>query len=103
VLLLNTVLTVSTKAGGHRGHGWEEFTSAVLAAVATRPEPVAFLLWGKLAQRCVQDIDLSAHVVLTASHPSPLSVRGFRGKAGFQDANRALMARGADPIDWSLF
>jgi uracil-DNA glycosylase len=103
VLLLNTVLTVGSEAGSHRGRGWEEFTSAVVAAVAKRPEPIAFLLWGKPAQRSVQAIDLSAHAVLTASHPSPLSVGGFRGKAGFQGANRELLVRGADPIDWSLF
>ena len=102
VLLLNTVLTVGSQAGGHRGRGWEEFTSAILKVIARRPDPVAFLLWGKAAQRCVKDVDLTTHIVLTAAHPSPLSVRGFRGKAGFEGANQALLTRGADPIDWSL-
>lgn len=102
VLLLNTVLTVGSVAGSHRGRGWEEFTGAVLTAVTQRPDPVAFLLWGKAAERCVRDVDLSVHIVLTAAHPSPFSIRGFRGKAGFNIANRALLANGAEPIDWSL-
>jgi uracil-DNA glycosylase len=102
VLLLNTVLTVGPEAGSHRGRGWEEFTGAILAAVARRKDPIAFLLWGKAAQRGLRDIDVTSHTVLTAAHPSPFSVRGFRGNAGFDIANRALLAHGAEPIDWSL-
>jgi uracil-DNA glycosylase len=51
VLLLNTVMSVeSGRAGSHRGRGWEAFTDAVIRAVAARPGPVVFLLWGAHAQ-----------------------------------------------------
>lgn len=47
VLLLNTVLTVRQgDAGSHVGHGWEQVTSAVVDAVAAKPGPIVFLLWG---------------------------------------------------------
>ena len=50
VLLLNTCLTVRAHyANSHNGHGWEQFTDAVIKAVDEKPEPVVFLLWGSPA------------------------------------------------------
>src|SRR5262249_8127663 len=47
VLLLNAVLTVRAhKPNSHKNHGWERFTDAVIQAVADRPQPSVFLLWG---------------------------------------------------------
>jgi uracil-DNA glycosylase len=108
VLLLNTVLTVEQGlAASHRDRGWERFTDAVIRAVATRPEPVVFLLWGAHAQKkaaLVKSVDRDArHLVLTAAHPSPLSARnGFFGSRPFSQANAFLTAHGGPPIDWSL-
>ena len=51
VLLLNTVLTVRAgMANSHRKLGWETFTDAVIGALNSREEPVAFLLWGASAR-----------------------------------------------------
>lgn len=102
VLLLNRILTVGAKAGSHRGHGWEAFTTAVIRSVNDKEGPVAFFLWGRAAQSVEPLIDSSRHVVVKAGHPSPLSVRYFRGRAGFSRVNRELVARAAEPIDWSL-
>jgi uracil-DNA glycosylase len=102
VLLLNRVLTVGAKAGSHRGHGWEAFTTAVIRSVNNKKGPVAFFLWGRAAQSVEPLIDSSRHVVVKAGHPSPLSVRYFRGRAGFRGVNLELVARAAEPIDWSL-
>jgi uracil-DNA glycosylase len=106
VLLLNTVLTVREGyANSHRGKGWERFTDAIVRAVADNERPVAFLLWGRAAQRKVRLIN-GRHVVIRASHPSPLSVtRGqtpFRTSRPFSTANAKLAALGQPPIDWSL-
>ncbi len=52
MLLLNSVLTVRMgQAASHQGRGWERFTDAVIRAVAARPEPVVFILWGAYAQK----------------------------------------------------
>jgi uracil-DNA glycosylase len=102
VLLLNVVLTVRQgEPDSHRRQGWEKFTDAVVRAVASKPESVAFLLWGRKAQRKAASIR-EPHFALRASHPSPFSVRGFRNRRPFTTANRELERRGAQPIDWTL-
>ena len=107
VLLLNAVLTVEQgQAGSHQGHGWEEFTDAVLAAVAARPEPCVFLLWGSHAQRkarSVPGLAMSHHLTLTAPHPSPLSAhRGFLSCRHFSQTNAFLAAQGRGEVDWRV-
>ena len=107
VLLLNTVLTVEGgKAGSHQNRGWETITDAVIAAVAAKPDPCVFLLWGGQAQKKAMRVPKlanadSGHLVLTAPHPSPLSAhRGFLGCGHFGKANGFLKAHGRAVIDW---
>ena len=104
VLLLNTTLTVRAgQAGSHQGKGWERFTDEVISAVAAKSDPVVFILWGASARRKRPLITGAHHVVLEAPHPSPLSAHnGFFGSKPFSQANKALVAAGRDPIDWSL-
>lgn len=74
VLLLNTCLTVEEgQAASHSGRGWEVLTDAVIRHVASRPQPVLFMLWGAHAQSKRALIDTNRHKVLVANHPSPLS------------------------------
>lgn len=74
VLLLNTCLTVEEgQAASHSGRGWEVLTDAVIRHVASRPQPVLFMLWGAHAQSKRALIDTNRHKVLIANHPSPLS------------------------------
>lgn len=100
VLLLNRVLTVQPgQPGSHRGHGWEEFTAAAVTALAHRGGPLVAILWGRDAQ------GVQAHLpgvpVITSAHPSPLSARrGFFGSRPFSRANAALLAQGAQPVQW---
>jgi uracil-DNA glycosylase len=106
VLLLNTVMTVSQGiANSHKEKGWEPFTDAIIRMVAAKLEPVAFLLWGRAAQR-KRRLIRGRHVVITASHPSPYSAtRGqtpFRTSRPFSTTNAQLAALGQPPIDWSL-
>ncbi len=104
VLLLNAVLTVRAgEAGSHAGRGWERFTDAVIGAVDGGPAPVVFLLLGNRAQEKASGVDWSRHVVLEATHPSPLSAwRGFSGSRVFSRANEALEQMGREPVDWRL-
>lgn len=105
VLLLNNSLTVQEgQAGSHQNKGWEAITDAAVAAVAARPEPSVFILWGNHARKKagrVPGLAQSHHLVLAAPHPSPLSAHaGFFGSRPFSKANDFLRANGREPIDW---
>jgi uracil-DNA glycosylase len=103
VLLLNTILTL--RAGqplSHRGRGWEIFTDEVLRVLNARPDPIAFVLWGRPAQSKIALIDAERHTVIQSAHPSPLSARAFFGTKPFTKINTALRAAGKPEIDWRL-
>lgn len=104
VLLLNTVLTVREgEPGSHASAGWERFTDAVLRRVADKGSRVVFLLLGNHARKKGGSVDLSAHAVVEAAHPSPLSARrGFFDSRIFSRTNELLREAGQDPVDWSL-
>ena len=107
VLLLNNALTVEDgRAGSHQNMGWEAITDAAVAAVAAKPEPCVFLLWGNHARRKAERVPGligGHHLVLTAPHPSPLSAHaGFLGCRHFSKANAFLEANGRGAIDWRI-
>ncbi|HEX8393855.1 MAG TPA: uracil-DNA glycosylase [Longimicrobium sp.] len=103
VLLLNAVLTVRDgEPNSHKGKGWERFTDAVIRAVAAKPEPVVFVLWGGYAAKKEALIG-PPHFVHKSAHPSPLSARrGFFGSTPFTIINRELQRAGGTPIDWCI-
>lgn len=110
VLLLNTVLTVAKdSAGSHGKLGWQTLTDELIAAVASRPEPHVFLLWGRWAQQKEFLIRAKAAgpvKVLKSNHPSPLSAmrppEPFLGNDHFRLANEWLKAQGEPEIGWNL-
>ncbi len=102
VLLLNATLTVEAgKPGSHQGWGWEQFTDAIIQTISDEREHIVFLLWGAYAQSKRQYINELKHLVLTASHPSPLSAhRGFIGCGHFSQTNVYLEKHRLSPIIW---
>lgn len=104
VLMLNTVLTVRAhQANSHQGHGWEQFTDAILEAVNQEDRPIVYLLWGRPAQSKIPMLTNPKHLILKAPHPSPLSAyRGFFGCRHFSQTNVFLESHGAAPIDWQI-
>lgn len=102
VLLLNATLTVRAgSAGSHQGHGWEEFTDAVIQKLSDEREHLVFILWGNYAKTKGARIDRSKHVVIESAHPSPFSAyNGFFGSKPFTKANSYLIEHGKKPIDW---
>jgi len=102
VLLLNATLTVRAhQAGSHQGKGWEQFTDAVIRALAFERAGLVFMLWGNYAKAKGAHIDRTKHLVLEAPHPSPFSAAsGFFGCKHFSKANDYLIAHGEAPIDW---
>lgn len=103
VLLLNATLTVQAhQAGSHQGKGWEQFTDAAVAALATQRRGLVFMLWGNYAKQKGRFINRMEHLVLIAAHPSPLSANrgGWFGCRHFSQANAYLVGQGLAPIEW---
>lgn len=117
VLLLNAILTVEEgKPASHANKGWEIFTDAIIEAVLKRKHPTVLLLWGAYAQKKVQNLHLhidpavaysygghgpAIHLILKATHPSPLSITGFLGCRHFSKANAFLKQHNLPEINWA--
>lgn len=103
VLLLNAVLTVrDSQPNSHKGRGWEIFTDAVIKKLNERKKPMVFILWGANAKAKEVLLTNNRHLILTGSHPSPLSAHtGFFGGAYFSRANRFLELENQEPINWA--
>ncbi len=103
VLLLNTVLTVrDSEPNSHKGKGWEIFTDAIIKRLNERENPMVFILWGANAKAKQELITENRHLILTGTHPSPLSAHtGFFGGAYFSRANRFLELENRESINWA--
>lgn len=118
VLLLNSALTVQLElAGSHSQLGWQEFTDALLYRLALRRNDLIWVLWGSHAQKKKALIEKATHEsenihhILTASHPSGLSVYktkepfiypGDEKSCGhFKKINEILTKQKLLPIIWS--
>ena len=103
VLLLNSSLTVRANSpGSHFKHGWEVFTDTVIGNINKKKKNVVYLLWGNKAIQKASFVDRQNNLVLTASHPSPLSAHnGFLGCRHFSQTNTYLQQHGMDAIDWT--
>lgn len=104
ILLLNTVLTVRDgERNSHTGIGWEIFTDHIIKIINSQDHPIVYLLWGNPAKEKAALITNPHHLVLKASHPSPLSARrGFFGCRHFSKTNEYLRKNNINPIDWGL-
>jgi uracil-DNA glycosylase len=104
VLMLNAVLTVRAHTpNSHKNQGWETFTDAVISKVNQKPDPIVFILWGAYAQKKLNLIDTSRHLVIQSAHPSPLSARnGFFGSKPFSAVDTALNSGGKPVINWQI-
>lgn len=104
ILLLNATLTVrENQAGSHQNKGWETFTDAAIRKLSEKRSGLVFVLWGNYAGAKKALIDSSRHFILTAAHPSPLSVsRGFFGCKHFSQINNLLSQMGVSQINWQL-
>ncbi|ETX14648.1 uracil-DNA glycosylase [Roseivivax halodurans JCM 10272] len=100
VLLLNTALTVPEgAANGHAKLGWSELAKEILAELSQSPR--AFILWGGHAKSFCPFISGADHLIVSSSHPSPLSARrGFFGSRPFSRVNHWLRAKGDREINW---
>ena len=104
VLLMNTILSVEeSKPHSHKNMGWEEFTDAIISKLSLDFNNIVFILWGGESQKKERLVDTSKHLILKASHPSPLSsYRGFFGSKPFSKTNEYLKSHNKSEINWCL-
>jgi len=104
VLLLNTVLTTKPNESlSHKNIGWEIFSSNYIKLLNDKKDHLVFILWGNNAIKYEYLIDKSKHLIISSSHPSPLSARvSFFNSKPFSKTNNYLVKHGIKEIDWQL-
>ncbi len=107
VLLLNVALTV--RAGEPESHLqiWQDFTTAVMAALSDGGQPIAFMLWGNWALTYQGNVKCPARQFLMP-HPAYRPERGQKNvwRSGLQlpfaEVNAFLVRNNRAEIDWRL-
>jgi uracil-DNA glycosylase len=94
VLLLNTALTVRAGASGSHIRLWAGFTEELLTTISAVKQEVVYILWGEKAKAYIDCIDLDKNLVLSYSHPSPLSRKDFSACPNFRDADEYFKKTG---------
>ena len=104
VLLLNTILTVRhNEPLSHKGIGWEQLTDRIIQTLNQDNRPKVFVLWGNNAKQKQLLITNPNHLVISSSHPSPLSARhSFFGSRVFSKINQFLHQTNQEPIDFEI-
>ena len=104
-LLLNAYLSVRAgKPLSHKRAEYDLFMADVMCYLDSLPNPIVFMLWGNFAKRYETMIHNPKHLILKASHPSPLALShgGWFGMRLFSKANDFLIENGLVPIDWKI-
>ena len=101
VLLLNSALTVEVgKPGSHSKIGWQDFIFEIVKII-NKKKNIVFILWGNDAKKYIKYIDKNINLILSSSHPSPLSsYRGFFGCKHFSKCNKYLESKNISKINW---
>lgn len=107
VLLLNRALTVrESKANSHRNF-WQDFTKEIFQNLLRKNDNIVVMLWGNDAKDIMKGVNsdiVKKHLILTATHPSPLAANrgGWFGTRHFSKANKYLESKGNMGIDWLI-
>lgn len=110
VLLLNTILTVrENQPLSHKGIGWEELTGETVRVLYNNPNPIVFMLWGRVAQEFFRTnvkglAPNPLKLVLESYHPATAGYGNdrFAGCDHFRKANKFLIEHNLTPIEWVL-
>ena len=103
VLLLNTILTVREAMPlSHNIKEYNLFMQDIIAALNNQNQPIVFLLWGGNAKGLAKYLTNKNHLILTATHPSPLGANhgGWFNCNHFRLTNEFLVKNGLKPINW---
>ena len=103
VLLLNTILTVREHLPmSHNIKEYNLFMQDILEVLNNLDQPIVFLLWGGPAKKLATHLTNKNHLILTATHPSPLGANqgGWFNSQIFRKTNEYLVKNGVKPINW---
>lgn len=103
VLLLNTILTVREHLPmSHNIKEYNLFMQDIIEVLNNLDQPIVFLLWGGPAKKLAIHLTNKNHLILTATHPSPLGANqgGWFNSQIFVKTNEFLVKNGVKPIDW---
>ena len=103
VLLLNSVLTVRAQMPlSHNIKEYELFMQDIIETLDKLDQPIVFLLWGGNAKKLGKYLTNKNHLILTATHPSPLGANhgGWFNCNHFRKTNEFLVKNGLKPINW---
>ncbi len=102
VLLLNESLSVeANKPMSHKYLNWWKITNFVIKYLNKHLKHLVYILWGNQAINKIKLIDTNNNLVLTSSHPSPLSAYvSFFGSKPFSKTNNYLIKNNIKPIKW---
>lgn len=103
VLLLNTILTVREHLPmSHNIKEYNLFMQDILEVLNNLDQPIVFLLWGSPAKKLATHLTNKNHLILTATHPSPLGANqgGWFNSQIFRKTNEYLIKNGIKPINW---
>ena len=104
VLLLNRSLSVlQSKPNSHKKI-WSNFSKELMKFIVEKKDFCIFICWGLDAFKSLNGLDCDKHVILKATHPSPLGANkgGFFGCKHFSRVNDILNERNIKSIDWKI-
>ena len=103
VLLLNTILTVREAMPlSHNIKEYNLFMQDIISVLNGLNQPIVFLLWGGNAKGLAKYLTNKNHLILTATHPSPLGANhgGWFNCNHFRLTNEFLVKNRLKPINW---
>ena len=103
VMLLNPILTVREHMPlSHNIPEYKQFTKDIISILNDLDQPIVFLLWGGNAKKLGENLSNPKHLVLKATHPSPLGANkgGWFGCNHFIKTNEFLRKNGLKEINW---
>ena len=103
VLLLNTILSVREAMPlSHNIQEYNLFMQDIISVLNDLNQPIVFLLWGGNAKGLAKYLTNKNHLILTATHPSPLGANhgGWFNCNHFRLTNEFLVKNGLKPINW---
>lgn len=101
VLLLNTSLTVREGSSGSHIKIWYNFMNELIKNIFEIQSKCVFMLWGNHAKNFISYINPNNNLILTHTHPSPLSRKQFIGCNHFKLCDEYLYKNKNIIISWN--
>ena len=78
------------------------FMEDIISVLNKLDQPIVFLLWGGNAKKLSKYLNNKNHLILTATHPSPLGANhgGWFNCNHFIKTNEFLVKNRLKPINW---